>query len=197
MGMASPGLPMVTLLLVPANISRVTFNLIPSPASGTGEGGGIGTVGLLTEPPPSTGIEGVCKEKEKPATPHAVDQLPLQHTPKRGPTPSPRFTPSPQFKASARPCRLPPLHAPENLLKRANAEAAKAEAANAEAGPSRLVVTRSPQVVAGQDFLVLPPMPREVFDELTSMFDNVDSSCTEPETSDEGAKRHKCSWELE
>jgi hypothetical protein len=168
-----------------------TFNLIPSPASGTGEGGGVGTVGLLTEPPPSTGVEGVCKEKEKPATLRAVDKLPLQRTLKRGPTPSPRF------KASARPRRLPPLRAPENLLKRANAEAAKAEAANAEAGPSHLVVTGSPQVVAGQDLLVLPPMPREVFDELTSMFDDVDSSRTEPETSDEGAKRRKCSWELE
>jgi hypothetical protein len=64
--------------------------------------------------------------------------------------------------------RLPLLHAPENLLKRANA--AKAEVANAEAGPSRLMVTGSPQVVAGQDLLVLPPMPREVFNELTSMF---------------------------
>jgi hypothetical protein len=160
-----------------------TFNLIPSPASGTGEGGGVGTVGLLTEPPPSTGIEGVCKEKEKPATPRAVDKLPLQRTPKRGPTPSPRF------KDSARPRRLPPLRAPENLLKRANA--AKAVAANTVAGPSRLVVTGSPQVVAGQDLLVLPPMPREVFDELTSMFDDVDSSRTEPETSDEEAERRK------
>ncbi|KAN0139304.1 hypothetical protein V8E53_002805 [Lactarius tabidus] len=162
MGMASPGLPMVALLLVPANISRVTFNLIPSPASSTGEGGGIGMVGLLTEPLPSTGVKGMCKEKEKPATLRAVDKLPLQHTPKRGPTPSPRF------KASACLHRLPLLHVPENLLKRANAEAAKAEAANAEAGPSRLVVTGSPQVVAGHDF-----------------------SHTEPETSDEEAERHK------
>ncbi|KAN0137705.1 hypothetical protein V8E53_004461 [Lactarius tabidus] len=165
MGTASPGLPMVALLLVPANISRVTFNLIPSPASGTGEGGGVGMVGLLMEPPPSTSVEGVCKEKEKPTTLRAVDKLPLQRTPKRGPTPSPRF------KDSVRLCRLPPLRAPENLLKRANAakaEAAKAVAANAVAGPSRLVVTGSPQVVAGQDF-----------------------SRTEPETSDEEAERRK------
>jgi hypothetical protein len=95
--------------------------------------------------------------------------------------------------------RLPLLCAPENLLKRANAakaEAAKAVAANAVAGPSRLVVTGSPQVIAGQDLLVLPPMPREVFDELTSMFDDVNSSRTEPETSDAGAKRRKCGWDL-
>ncbi|KAN0128006.1 hypothetical protein V8E53_014183 [Lactarius tabidus] len=190
MGTAPPGLPMIALLLVPVNVSRVTVNLIPSPASGTGEGGGLGMVGQLTEPLPSTSIKGLCKEKEKPATHCAVDKLPLQCSLERGPTPSPWFTPSPQFKDSTHPCRLPLLHAPENLLKRANA-------AKAVAGPSCLVVTGSPQVIAGQDLLVLPPMPREVFNELTSMFDNVDSSCTELETSDAGAKRHKCGWDLE
>jgi hypothetical protein len=75
------------------------------------------------------------------------------------------------------------------------ADAAKAEAANAEAGPSRIVVTGTPQVVAGLDLLVLPPIPREVFDELTSMIDNPDSSCTEPETSDKEAKAHKFGWD--
>jgi hypothetical protein len=53
------------------------------------------------------------------------------------------------------------------------------------------VVTRTPQVVTGSDLLVLPPIPREVFNELTSMFDNPDSSLMEPEMSDEEAKAHK------
>jgi hypothetical protein len=149
-------------------------------------------VGLLTEPPPSTGVEDVCKEKEKSVTPHAVDKLPLQRTPKRGLTPSPQFTPSPRFKDSARPRRLPPRCAPDNL-RRANA--AKAEAANAEAGPSRVVVTRTPQVVAGLNLLALPPIPRDVFDELTSMFDDPDSSRKEPEMSDEEAKARKFGWD--
>lgn len=146
-------------------------------------------MGLLTVPPPSTGVEGACKEKEKSAAPRSVDKLPLQRTPKRGPTASPRFTPSPRFKDSARPRRLPPRRAPENLARLA---AAKAEAL---AGPSRLEITGSPQVVTGQELLVLPPMPMEIFNELNSLFDYPNNSLTDPETSDEEAKARKFGWD--
>jgi hypothetical protein len=66
--------------------------------------------------------------------------------------------------------------------------------ANAKAGPSRLVVTGSPHVVAEtHDLLVLPPMPREVFEELTSMFDDPNSILKELGLSE---KAHKYGWDL-
>jgi hypothetical protein len=108
------------------------------------------------------------------------------------------------------PCRLPPRHAPWNL-KPANTEAGLSplvlpdrlppwrapqnmQPANTEAGPSCLVVTGSPHVVAEtRDLLVLPPMPREVFEELTSMFDDPNSILREPGSSE---KACKYGWDL-
>ena len=54
--------------------------------------------------------------------------------------------------------RLPPRRAPQ--------------AVGAEMGPSRLLLTGCPQPVTGGDLLVLPPMPLEIFEELTSLFDD-------------------------
>jgi hypothetical protein len=70
-------------------------------------------------------------------------------------------------------------------------------AANAEAGPSLscVAITGTPQVVTGnEELLVLPPMPREIFDELTTMFDHPDSSLTDPDTSDKESKQRKFGW---
>ena len=46
------------------------------------------------------------------------------------------------------------------------------QAVGAEMGPPRLLLTGCPQPVTGGDLLVLPPMPLEIFEELTSLFDN-------------------------
>ena len=54
--------------------------------------------------------------------------------------------------------RLPPRHA--------------LQAVGAEMGPSHLLLTRCLQPVTGGDLLVLPPMPLEIFEELTSLFDD-------------------------
>jgi hypothetical protein len=68
------------------------------------------------------------------------------------------------------------------------------QSANAKAGPSRLVVTRSLHVIAEtHDLLVLPPMPREVFEELTSMFDDPNSILKELGSSE---KTRKYGWDL-
>jgi hypothetical protein len=80
--------------------------------------------------------------------------------------------------------RLPPCHAPQNL----------ARLANTKVGPSRLVVSGSLHVVAEtRNLLVLPPMPREVFDKLTSMFNDPDSTLKEPGMS---KKACKYGWDL-
>ncbi|KAH9018101.1 hypothetical protein EDB85DRAFT_2154729 [Lactarius pseudohatsudake] len=64
--------------------------------------------------------------------------------------------------------------------------------AKAEAGPSRLVVTGLPQQVSGgQDLLVLPPIPRDIYDELTSSHNSLNSSLTEPETSEDEQERRQ------
>ena len=80
--------------------------------------------------------------------------------------------------------RLPPRRAPKldmkSTQKGANVPAFSGklpprrapQAAGAEVGPSRLVLTGCPQQVTGEDLLVLPPIPREIFKELTSLFDN-------------------------
>ena len=84
--------------------------------------------------------------------------------------------------------KLPPRRAPQN-------QTAVTAEVNAEAGPSRVVVAGIPLVVAGnEDLLVLPPIPREIFKELTSLFDDGDSSIRDPETSDEESKRRKLGW---
>ena len=46
------------------------------------------------------------------------------------------------------------------------------QAAGAEVGPSCLVLAGCPQQVTGEDLLVLPPIPREIFEELTSLFND-------------------------
>ena len=65
-----------------------------------------------------------------------------------------------------------------------------------EAGPvlSGLTVAGYAQFVSGEDLLVLPPLPRDVFEELMTMFDGADS-LTELETSNEEAKRCKFGWD--
>ena len=89
---------------------------------------------------------------------------------------------SPQFKAIG--TRLPPRCAPKNQR--------PATVVTTEAGPvpSGLTVTGYAQFISGEDLLVLPPLPRDVFEELMTMFDGADS-LTELETSDEEAKRRK------
>jgi hypothetical protein len=83
--------------------------------------------------------------------------------------------------------RLPPRRAPRKQQ--------DTTAADAEAGPSCVVITGTPQVVTGnEELLVLPPMPREIFEELTTMFDHPDSSLTDPDTSDDESKRRKFGW---
>ncbi|KAH9177191.1 hypothetical protein EDB89DRAFT_2064809 [Lactarius sanguifluus] len=59
------------------------------------------------------------------------------------------------------------------------------------AGPSSIKLKGKPQYVPENEvLLVLPPMPRSLYNELT--FDDLDSSLTEPESSeDERAKRLK------
>ena len=46
------------------------------------------------------------------------------------------------------------------------------QAARAEVGPSRLVLSGCPQQVTGEELLVLPPIPRDIFEELTTLFDD-------------------------
>ena len=90
---------------------------------------------------------------------------------------------SPQFKAIG--TRLPPRRAPKNQRPVTDVTT------EAGLGPSGLTVTGYAKLVSGEDLLVLPPLPRDVFNELMTMFDGNADSLTEPETSDEEAKRRK------
>ena len=56
-----------------------------------------------------------------------------------------------------------------------------------------MVITGSPKLVSGNDLLALPPIPIDIYQELTSMFGGVDSSNwrDEPGMSDEEATCHK------
>ena len=83
------------------------------------------------------------------------------------------------------PQRLPPCRAPKNQ------RPATDVTTEAGPGPSGLTVTGYAKLVSGEDLLVLPPLPRDVFDELMTMFDGNADSLTEPETSDEEVKRRK------
>jgi hypothetical protein len=50
-------------------------------------------------------------------------------------------------------------------------------------------MTGTPQVITGnEEVLVLPLMPREIFKELTTIFDHPDSSLTDPDMSDDESK---------
>ena len=143
---------------------------------------------LLTEPP-SISAETVYKDTENPGTPQ---RLPPRHAPKiltlkKAASPKKVLTPkkamSPQFKAIG--TRLPPCHAPKNQ------RPATDVTTEAGPGPSGLTVTGYAKLVSGEDLLVLPPLPRDIFDKLMTMFDGNTDSLTEPETSDEEAKRRK------
>ena len=144
---------------------------------------------LLTEPP-SISAETVYKDTENPGTPQRLPprRAPKILTPKKAASPKKVLTPkkavSPQFKAIG--TRLPPRHAPKNQW--------PATVVTTEAGPvpSGLTVAGYAQFVSGEDLLVLPPLPRDVFEELMTMFDGADS-LTELETSNEEAKRRKFS----
>ena len=111
---------------------------------------------------------------------------PKIHTPKKAASLKKALTPkkavSPQFKAIG--TRLPLRRAPKNQW--------PATVVTTKAGPvpSGLTVAGYAQFVSGEDLLVLPPLPRDVFEELMTMFDGADS-LTELETSDEEAKRRK------
>lgn len=64
-------------------------------------------------------------------------------------------------------------------------------------GSSRLKVTAAhPHAVRGGDMLVLPPMPRDLFEELTSEDSPVRGSTTEPETSEEEINKRKQNLKL-
>ena len=56
-----------------------------------------------------------------------------------------------------------------------------------------MVITGSPKLVSGNDLLALPPIPIDIYQELTSMFGGVDSSNGQDEAgmSDEEATRRK------
>ena len=58
-----------------------------------------------------------------------------------------------------------------------------------KAGPSTVKITGVPQYVpdSQEELLVLPPMPRSLFEELTMFSDISDSSVTKPETSEDEA----------
>ena len=140
-----------------------------------------------------------------PETPRAKSVLPPRQTPKRALSTSPR-----------KGLRLPPRRAPQNQAATTagvNAEAGPSEVrklpprrvpqnqkaattgVNAEAGPSNSVITGIPLVVTGnEDLLVLPPIPRDIYEELTTLFDDCDSPLEGPETSDEESKRRKFCW---
>jgi hypothetical protein len=82
---------------------------------------------------------------------------------------------------------LPPRCAPQNVLKTYSCQILVTPRQDPQA---RLVVTGSPQVVTeNQDLLVLPPIPRGIFDDHTSLFNAANSPLTEPETSYDNAKR--------
>ena len=155
---------------------------------------GVNTVGLLTETP-SISAETVYKDTENPGTPHRLPprRAPKILTPKKAISPKKVLTPkkalspkkavSPQFKGIG--TRLPPRRAPKNQ------RPATDVTSEAGPGPSGLTVTGHAKFVSGEDLLVLPPIPRDTFEELMTMFDGTADSLTEPETSDDEAKRRK------
>ncbi len=59
-----------------------------------------------------------------------------------------------------------------------------------EAGPSTIKATGVPQFVpdSQEELLVLPPMPKSLFEELTTFHGDLDSSVTEPESSEDEAR---------
>ncbi|KAH9039663.1 hypothetical protein EDB85DRAFT_1887429 [Lactarius pseudohatsudake] len=152
---ASLGSPMVALVLVPSDISRVNIFIRP-PSQQIGDAD---------------------------ATPHRASTR-IEPTPPRGTIPS-----QPPGNTQKRP-REPTGE---------QTEYPPAKQAKVEAGPSRLQVTGYPQQVSGgDDLLVLPPIPRDIYDELilsydllTSSYNDINSSATEPETSEDEQERRR------
>ena len=138
------------------------INLSPSIASSIcNDNASISAVDQLTEPPLSTSAKNVCKDAEEPGSPL---RLPPRRVPKNltlKKARSPRKSVSPWKPGS----RLPPRCAP-----------CPTTIANTEAGPSHVVITSSPKLISGNTLLALPPIPVDIFDELTSMFGGIDSS---------------------
>ena len=151
---------------------------------------GVNTVGLLTETP-SISAKTVYKDTENPGTPQRLPprRAPKILTPKKATSPKKVLTPkkavSPQFKAIG--TRLPPHCAPKNQ------RPATDVTTEAGPGPSGLTVTGYAKLVSSEDLLVLPPLLRDVFDELMTMFDGNADSLTKLETSDKEAKCRKFS----
>ena len=138
----------------------------------------ISAVDQLTEPPPSISAQNVCKDAEEPGSPL---RLPPRHVPKvltLKKAHSPRKSISP-WKFSG---RLPLQHAPHPTT-----------TANTEAGPSHVVITSTPKLVSGNDLLALPPIPIDIYHELTSMFSSIKN---EQGMSNEEATHHKFGREV-
>src|SRR6266702_1897770 len=59
-----------------------------------------------------------------------------------------------------------------------------------ETGPSTIKATGVPQFVpdSQEELLVLPPMPKSLFEELTTFHGDLDSSVTEPKSSEDEAR---------
>ncbi|KAH8976903.1 hypothetical protein EDB86DRAFT_2838796 [Lactarius hatsudake] len=149
---ASLGTPMIALVLVPPDVSRVSDSTYLSISKN-----------ICVHPTPQK-IDDVNMK------PRALTEL----TPPQGETHSgnaKKFPCDPRCKQTGK--------VPKKQAK-------------AEAGPSRLVVTGYPQQVSGgQDLLVLPPIPRDIYDELTSSHNGLNSSLTEPETSKDEQERRR------
>ncbi|KAH8982318.1 hypothetical protein EDB86DRAFT_3073688 [Lactarius hatsudake] len=148
---ASLGSPMVALVLVPSDISRVNIFIRPPPQQ-VADADAMPRRALVEPTPPQGAIQ------------------PPGNTQKRPRDPTGEKT------------EYPP-----------------AKQAKVEAGPSRVQVTGYPQQVSGgDDLLVLPPIPRDIYDELissydllTSSYNDVNSSATEPETSEDEQERRR------
>ena len=154
---------------------RSLINLLPSVASSIcNDDASVSAVDQLTELPLSTSAKNVCKDAEEPRSPLRLPprRAPKVLTPKKAR--SPRKSVSPWKFGS----RLPPRCAP-----------CPTTIANTKAGLSHVVITGSPKLISGNTLLALPPIPVDIFDELTSMFGGVDSSNErdEPGMSDKGA----------
>ncbi len=65
-----------------------------------------------------------------------------------------------------------------------------------EPGPSRTTMTAQPRLPSTCELLVLPPMPMDMYNELTFSVDGLDSndSATEPETDTDEVERRKLAY---
>ena len=126
------------------------------------------------EPPLSISTQNIHKDIEKPRSPL---RLPPQHAPKvltLKKALSPKKVSPYKFRG-----RLPLQCALRHTTD-----------ANTKAGPSCMVITSSLKLIFGNDLLALPPIPIDIYHELTSMFGSVNSS-NEQGMSNEEATCHK------